>query len=166
MWEIWFMQSKDMTCKSQCKRFPTMWYVRPAKPQIPLRIRAVLSEPFLVAWVLYECLATDWRPFDVSKLKRRLQRAIWVYIYLNATLFEISCTGSNNLDHQPLFLHGVSVVECSTRGRRVTDLSLTWCTVLCPCMALDYFQDWWAEVTNKTEKGGSFSEMMGPGISN
>ena len=25
----------------QCMRFPTMWYVRPAKPQISLRIRAV-----------------------------------------------------------------------------------------------------------------------------
>ena len=26
---------------SQCMRFPTIWYVRPAKPQISLRIRAV-----------------------------------------------------------------------------------------------------------------------------
>ena len=26
---------------SQCMRFPTMWYVRPATPQISLRIRAV-----------------------------------------------------------------------------------------------------------------------------
>ena len=26
---------------SQCMRFPTTWYVRPAKPQISLRIRAV-----------------------------------------------------------------------------------------------------------------------------
>ena len=25
---------------SQCMRFPTMWYVRPAKPQVRLRIRA------------------------------------------------------------------------------------------------------------------------------
>ena len=30
-------------------RFPTMWYVRPAKPQISLRIRAARSEPLLVA---------------------------------------------------------------------------------------------------------------------
>ena len=29
-------------------RFPTMWYVRPSKPQISLRIRAVWSEPLLV----------------------------------------------------------------------------------------------------------------------
>ena len=26
-------------------RFPSMWYVQPAKPQIRLRIRAVYSEP-------------------------------------------------------------------------------------------------------------------------
>ena len=26
---------------SQCMKFPTMWYVRPAKPQIKLRVRAV-----------------------------------------------------------------------------------------------------------------------------
>ena len=31
-----------------------MWYVRPAKPQISLRIRAVLSEPLLVARVFYD----------------------------------------------------------------------------------------------------------------
>ena len=36
-------------------RFPTMWYVRPAKPQISLRIRAAWSEPLLVAWIFYEC---------------------------------------------------------------------------------------------------------------
>ena len=30
---------------SQCMRFPTMWYVRPAKPQISLRIRIAWSEP-------------------------------------------------------------------------------------------------------------------------
>ena len=35
--------------------FPTMWYVRPAKPQISLRIRAVWSEPLLAAWIVYEC---------------------------------------------------------------------------------------------------------------
>ena len=43
------------THKSQCMRFPTMWYVRPAKPQISLRIRPVWSEPLLVAWVFYDC---------------------------------------------------------------------------------------------------------------
>ena len=40
-------------------RFTTMWYVRQAKPQISLRIHAVLSEPLLVACIFYECLATD-----------------------------------------------------------------------------------------------------------
>ena len=35
--------------------FQTIWYVRPAKPQISLRIRAVWSDPLLVAWIFYEC---------------------------------------------------------------------------------------------------------------
>ena len=40
---------------NQCMRFPTIWYVRPAKAQTSLRIRAVWSEPLLVAWVFYDC---------------------------------------------------------------------------------------------------------------
>ena len=32
--------------------------------------------------------------------------------------------------------------------------------------ASDFFQDWWAEVTNGAKNGGSFSEMMGLSISN
>ena len=50
--------------------FPAMWYVRPAKPQISLRIRAVWSEPLLVAWIFYDCYANDWTLFGVSTLKR------------------------------------------------------------------------------------------------
>ena len=75
-------------------RFPTMWYVRPAKPKISLRIRAVWSEPLLVAWVFYDCLATDWTSFGVSKLQKRLHRLVWVYTCQNATLLEITCHGS------------------------------------------------------------------------
>ena len=48
--------------------FPIMWYVRQAKAQTSLRIRAVWSEPLLVAWVFYECLATDRTGFWVSNL--------------------------------------------------------------------------------------------------
>ena len=75
-------------------RFPTMWHVRPAKPQISLRIFAVWSEPLLVAWVFSNCKATGWTPFGVSKLKRRLHRLVWVYTCQNATLLEILCHGS------------------------------------------------------------------------
>ena len=53
-------------------RFPTMWYVRPANAQTSLRICAVCSEPLLVPWIFYDCQATDWTAFGVSKLKRRL----------------------------------------------------------------------------------------------
>ena len=28
--------------------------------------------------------------------------------------------------------------------------------------ASDFFQDWWAKVTDGAKNGGSFSEMMGP----
>ena len=45
---------------SQCMRFPSMWYVRPAKAQTSLRICAVWSEPLLVAWIFYNYWATDW----------------------------------------------------------------------------------------------------------
>ena len=64
---------------SRDMRFLRMRYVRPAKPQTSLRIRAVWSEPLLVACVFYECSATDWASFSVSKLKMRLHRLVWVY---------------------------------------------------------------------------------------
>ena len=93
------------TYLSQYMRFPTMWYVRPAKSQIRLRIRAVWSEPLLGAWVFYNCLATDWTPFKVTKLKRRLQRLVWVYTCQNATLLEISCTGSKFCNAEKKYLN-------------------------------------------------------------
>ena len=37
---LFFVTMKSLYM-SQCMRFLTMWYVRPAKPQISLRIRAV-----------------------------------------------------------------------------------------------------------------------------
>ena len=76
-------------------RFPTIWYVWPAKPQISLRICAVWSEPLLVARISYECSATDWTPFEISKPKRMLHRLVWVCTCQNATLLGITCHGSN-----------------------------------------------------------------------
>ena len=46
---------KDQNNMSRDMRFPTMWYVQPAKAQTSQRIRAVWSEPLLVAWVFYDC---------------------------------------------------------------------------------------------------------------
>ena len=43
------IQNLQINCMSRDMRFPTMWYVQPAKPQISLRIRAVWSEAWLVA---------------------------------------------------------------------------------------------------------------------
>ena len=90
---------------SRDKRFPTMWFVRPAKPQISLRIRAVWSEPLLVAWISNECQATDWTSFGVSKLKRRLHRLTWVHTCQNATLLEITCHGSFDTCIRPPVYH-------------------------------------------------------------
>ena len=44
--------SHTMRYMSRDMRFPTMWYVRPAKAQTSLCIRAVWPEPLLVAWKL------------------------------------------------------------------------------------------------------------------
>ena len=68
-------QTSTATCKkdrpqmSRDKRFPTMWYVRPATTQISLPEHAVWSEPLLVALIFYACYATVWTSFGVSKLK-------------------------------------------------------------------------------------------------
>ena len=81
-----------------------MW---PAKPQISLRIRAVLPETLLVARIFYDCKASDWTQFGISKLKRRLHRLVWVYTFQNATLLEITCRGSY------WFLHAYLYYACN-----------------------------------------------------
>ena len=48
---------------------PTMWYVRPAKAQTSLRIRAVWSEPLLVSWIFYEYLAAEKNHLGFLSLK-------------------------------------------------------------------------------------------------
>ena len=87
----WSLTEYEM---SRDMRFPTMWYLRPAKPKISLRICAVWSEALLVAWIFYECWAIDWTSFGVSKIKRRLHRLFWVYTCQIAILLEITCHGS------------------------------------------------------------------------
>ena len=81
---------------SRNMRFRTMWYARPTKAQTSLRICAVWSEPLLLAWILYDCLATEWTQFGVSKLKGKQHRLVWVYTCQNTTLLEITCCGSND----------------------------------------------------------------------
>ena len=75
-------------------RFPTMWYVRPAKAQTS----TVWSEPLLVTWIFYEYWATDRRSFGVSKLKKGCTCSSRVYSCQNATLLEITwCSSYNGL---------------------------------------------------------------------
>ena len=108
---------------SHDNRFPTMWYVRPAKPQISLRIRAIQSEPLLVAWIFYECWATDQTSFGIFELKMRLHRLVWVYTCQNATLLEITCHGSNVKENIYNFMlkTGVITVRESQSG-----ISVNW----------------------------------------
>ena len=61
-------------------KFPTMWYVRPAKPHRSLRICAVWSEPLLVAWIFYEFM-------------------YWLNIILSFLSLKGSCTGSSESIH-------------------------------------------------------------------
>ena len=72
-------------------RFSTMWYVRPAKTQISLRIHAVWSELLLVAWILYAYYAIDWTSF------RRLHRLVWVYTCQAVSLFLLLTYFSDDL---------------------------------------------------------------------
>ena len=104
----------SFTYFSRDMRFPTMWYVRPAKPQTSLRIRAVWSEPLPVAWIFYESLATDRTSFGVSKLEKRLHRLVWVYTCQNTTLLEITCHSSF---HDSSYQIAWSVNFCVTTWR-------------------------------------------------
>ena len=56
-------------------------------------IRAFVSRLNII-WML----STDRTSFGISKLKRRLQRLIWVYTCQNPTLLEITCQGSFKLE--------------------------------------------------------------------
>ena len=50
-WTLNLHSTSQLSCLSHGMRFPTMWYVWPAKAQTSLCIRIVWSEPLLVAWI-------------------------------------------------------------------------------------------------------------------
>ena len=80
---------------SQCMIFPTMWYVRSTKPQISLRIRAVWSEPLLVA--LYSMIVKLLTEHHLECLSLKGGCTGWsesTHVKM-PTLLQISCTGSN-----------------------------------------------------------------------
>ena len=57
-----------------------IWYMRRLRPACAY---IFCSEPLLVAWIFYDCEATDWTRFGVSKLKRRLYRHVWWVIHMS-----------------------------------------------------------------------------------
>ena len=80
---------------SRDMRFPTIWYVRPAKTQISLRI-AQSDQSICLSHEYYmtvKLLIEQHLEFP-SLLKRRLHRLVWIYSCQNATLLEITCRGS------------------------------------------------------------------------
>ena len=105
---FWFSDqlSRDM-------RFPTMWYVRPAMPQISLRIPIVWSEPAQVTCATYLqfyahkiCLSGSMKLTKIILSRKQITKALR--------------EGSG------------SVVECLTRDRGAGGSSLTYVTALCP----------------------------------
>ena len=89
---VWFCSDLWKKDKKKSKKILEQWQ---AKAQTSLRIRAVWSEPLLVAWIFYDCQVIDRTSFGVFKLKRRMHRLVWVYTCQNATLLEITCRGSD-----------------------------------------------------------------------
>ena len=90
-----------------------------SKAQISLLIRTVWSEPLLVAWIFYECKATDSTSFGGSKLKMILHRLVWVYTCQNATVLEITNSGS-------YYLHGL-LLDYVTSASTVPAVSCWLC---------------------------------------
>ena len=85
---------------SRDMRLPTMWYVRPAKPQISLS--------FNILWV-----ATDWTSFGVSKFNWGLHRLVWVHTCQNTTLLEITCCSSFvTLCLETWYMQNFNILSC------------------------------------------------------
>ena len=68
--------------------------VRPAKTQISLGIRPVLSESSLSTWRKLGSLATHWAHNEYSDQTGRMPRLIWVFAGRTATLLVLSRGGS------------------------------------------------------------------------
>ena len=68
--------------------------VRPAKTQISLGIRLVLSESSLSAWRNLGSLATHWAHSEDSDQTGRIPRLIWVFAGRTPILLVLSCCGS------------------------------------------------------------------------
>ena len=131
--------------------------VRRAKPQISLRILAFWSEPLLVAWIFYECYATDWTSFGLSKLIRRLHRLVWVCTCQNATLLEITWHGSN------MNFHWLSFVAASLGGypQLMVGIKIFWVLSFFVCLIWFFISQ--STIFQLCQDGSSW---VGPVLSN
>ena len=72
----------------QCMRFPTMWYVQPAKPLLVVEYSTIVK---LLTELHLEFLSLK----DAAEVSLKdAAEAVQVYTCQNATLLEITCTGS------------------------------------------------------------------------
>ena len=124
-------------------RFPTMWYVRPAKTQISLHIWAVWPELWLVTWKFYACYATDWTKFGVSKLKRRLHSLIWVYTCQNAILLKSQDTALIKAGLWKYHAWLVRPGPISFRTSRKFLFTCPWTSTMYKVNTILYFIFWW-----------------------
>ena len=69
---------------------PTKWYVRPAKTQISLGIRPVLSESSLSTWRKLGSLTTHWTHSKNSDQSGQMPRQIWVFAGYTVILLVLS----------------------------------------------------------------------------
>ena len=74
---------------------PTKWHVHPAKTQISLGFRPVLSESSVSTWRKLESLATHWAHKKDSDQTGRMPRLIWVFAGRIVILLVLSRGGSN-----------------------------------------------------------------------
>ena len=61
-------------------RFPTMWYVQPAKAQTSLRMRVVWSEPLLVPRIFYEFKLLTEHHLEFLNLKVAAQAGLSLHL--------------------------------------------------------------------------------------
>ena len=114
-------------------RFPTMWYVRPAKPQISLSLIRAFASRLNILLLLGYWLNILWSSMPI----RRLHRLVRVYTCQNATLLEITCHGSFYFSTEKwqcflLFIRNISLSSQVLRFVLITKLRNSWKCFISP----------------------------------
>ena len=68
---LWMWSDVWMVSVKKVKRF-AIYCMKPSEPWHAISVRPAKTQPLLVTWIFYDCLAIDQSSFGVSKLKRSL----------------------------------------------------------------------------------------------